>query len=235
MTPALIYCANGNPRLATIAVEAGYRYGCQLPGSVMAGADLDFADQDWKRPDRAAYMAALSVHRPRVASVLDWERSDQLPEVLDWAEEAAQHVREGVIVIPKVPGEVDRIPRRVGGKAVILGYSVPTRYGSTPVPYWEFEGWPVHLLGGSPQQQMSEWMYLSCVSEVVTADGNMPEKVAVKWCQFWSPTVGGGGGYWRDLPEGEAPTDRVYEEAFRRSCRNVMAAWRSLSSREVQP
>ncbi len=161
--PTLIYCAGGNRRFAEIAIAAGYRFGSQLPETVYH--PLYFADQDWKRPNRAAYMSALAQHRPNMASVLDWEHEGQLNEVLDWAEEAAQYV-ERVMIIPKVVGGIGRIPHAVNGCPVILGYSVPTRFGGTPLPGWEFAGWPLHLLGGSPHRQMREWSHLSNIAEV---------------------------------------------------------------------
>lgn len=173
----LIYCANGNARFAQIAIEAGFWYGAQLPGTVYF--PIQFADQDWKRPNRTAYMTALAQHRPRMASVLDWERQEQLPEVLGWAEEIAQWV-EVVLIIPKVFSGVGQLPRTIGGKPIRLGYSVPTRHGGAQLPMWEFAGGPVHLLGGSPQAQMKLLPYL----RVVSTDGNMAHKMATKFCAF---------------------------------------------------
>ena len=126
--PELIYCADGNPRFAKIAIDAGFFYGARLPGSVKY--PIHFADQDWKNPDRARYMVELEKHRPVMATVLDWEQEEQLGEVLSWAEEAAQYV-ERVLLIPKVIGGIERLPRKIGGADVVLAYSVPTRYGGT--------------------------------------------------------------------------------------------------------
>ena len=117
MPPELIYCSNGGRWAAEIAVAHGYTYGAQLPGS--APFPPQFADQDWKRPDFDAYMKALEQHRPRMATVLDWEREDQLPEVLRWAEAAAQVVTETIIIIPKVTGGIGRLPRSIGGRGVL--------------------------------------------------------------------------------------------------------------------
>lgn len=143
----LIYCAGGNIKFAQIALPAGFLYGARLPSTVYY--PLHFADQDWRRPNRQQYMAALAEQRPHIASVLDLESADQLNEVLSWAEEAAQWVAV-VVIIPKAFGAIQCLPRRIAGAEVRLGYSVPTSYGGTAVPIWEFEGWPVHLLGGSP-------------------------------------------------------------------------------------
>jgi len=207
-------------------------YGAQLPGTVYFPPE--FADQDWKKPNRTAYMAALAQHRPRMATVIDWERDEQLPEVLEWAEEAAQYV-ETVIIIPKVLGGIPRLPRRIGGASVRLGYSVPTAYGGTELPLWEFLGWPVHLLGGSPHRQIAMAHYLN----VVSVDGNYIAKMAQKWNQFWAlaPALYAKDRRWPRLQEadgrawgdGSNTADAPYE-AFRRSCVNVLAAWRALEA-----
>lgn len=230
--PTLIYCGGGNRRLAEIAVAAGFRYGAQLPNTIYPDvAPLWFADQDWRDPKREAYMAALAKHRPTQATVLDLERDEQLPEVLDWAEEAAQHV-ERVVIVPKVFGIIDRLPDRIGGADVVLGYSVPTRYAGTEVPTWEFVRRPVHLLGGSPHAQMRLAHYFN----VVSADGNMHQMFATRFCMFWVPGTAryASNRWWPTLKEasggelwgnGESDADAPYE-AFRRSCENIVAAWR---------
>lgn len=147
----LIYTAGGNRQYAEIAVKRGFTYGARLPDTVYF--QPEFVDQEYKAPNRAAYMDALQQYRPRLATVLDLERSEQTHEVLDWAHEAAQYVREAVIIIPKVFNIIRILPHSISDKQVRLGYSVPTTYGGTPVPKREFAGWPLHLLGGSPQKQ----------------------------------------------------------------------------------
>lgn len=229
--PTLIYCAGKNKRFDDIALSAGYRLGARLPATVYHPPY--FADQDWRRPDRAVYMAALAHHRPHVATVLDWEREEQLTEVLDWAEEAAQHVKEKVLIIPKVTGAIGRLPRRIGGKDVVLGYSVPTTYGGTELLLGEFAGWPIHLLGGSPQAQMHIWYHLTPIAEVVSVDGNMTQKLANAHCQFWVPGTANyaHNRFWPTLSEADGQlwlTDGPYE-AFRRSCENVAAAWEQMT------
>lgn len=218
--PELIYCAGKNRRFEAVAHAAGYRLGAQLPNAVYH--PIYFADQNWKRPDRSRYMAALARHRPHMATVLDLERPAQLTEVLDWAEDAARYV-EQVLIIPKYSGAVDDLPCAIGGADVVLAYSVPTRFGGTDVPIWEFYDWPVHLLGGSPHRQMELTHYLN----VVSVDGNMANKMA--HCgRFWSAQKGPKG-HWRNLREIDADLETDNNlEAFRRSCENIAAAWRIL-------
>ncbi len=207
----LIYCGGGNRRFAQIAIEHGFLYGSRLPATVYG--PLHFADQDWRKPNRAAYMGALAKHRPYMASVLDLERADQLDDALSWAEEAAQYVNV-VMIIPKVFGIIPSLPCQVGGADVRIGYSVPTTHGGTELPLWEFFDRPVHLLGGSPGAQMR----LSYYMNVVSADGNMMMKMATRLCQYWD-------GKWKDMLDTDYNGPDVPYEAFRRSCQNIMQEW----------
>lgn len=223
--PTLIYCAGGNARFAQIAIDAGFEYGARLPPRGLHHP-IYFADQDWKNPNRQRYMNALAEHRPTLATVLDWEQEEQRTEVLDWAEEAAQYV-ERVLIIPKVLGRIDTLPHRIGGAQIVLGYSVPTSYGGTFVPVWEFAGWDVHLLGGSPHRQMELCYYLN----VVSVDGNFHLGMATRHCQFWMPGTAryAKNRYWPTLREANGgenwPGDDAPYEAFRRSCTNIVRAW----------
>ena len=225
--PELIYCAGKNRTFEAIALAAGYTLGAQLPAKIYH--PIGFADQDWKRPNRAAYMAALAQHRPRMATVLDLEQPEQRPEVLNWAEEAAQYT-ERVLIIPKHSGVIDTLPRQIGDAQVVLAFSVPTTFGGTEVPLWEFAGWPIHLLGGSPHAQMRYAAHLNAIADVVSVDGNMANRMAHK-CRFWSARPGGAKrDRWWSLADvgmggfGEGSN----AEAFRRSCANIRAAWGSL-------
>ena len=170
-------------------------------------------------------MAALAQHKPQIATVLDWEREDQLSEVLDWAEEAAQYAQR-VVIIPKVlswDNPIDLLPRRIGDAEIIIGYSVPTAHGGTDLPLLYFDHRPVHLLGGSPHAQMR----LSQRLHVVSVDGNMHQLQSLSG-RFWSAEKGPKG-HWRQLREIgiDLPTDNNLE-AFRRSCENIVTSWHSL-------
>lgn len=216
MAIELVYCADGNRRFAEIAIEAGFRYGARLPARGLPFAPW-FADQDWKKPDRRRYMAELAKHRPHMATVLDLEREEQLDEVIDWAEEAAQYITV-VLIIPKAYGVITQLPERIGNAAIRLAYSVPTQYGGTDVPLWEFGDHPVHLLGGSPHAGMKLAHYLN----VQSADSNYHQLMASRYCEFWQA------GKWHELHDHEPhrDTDAIYA-AFERSCHNIMAAWRA--------
>lgn len=209
--PTLIYCAAGNRRYAEIAINAGFEYGAQLPHIVYYPPY--FVDQNWRAPNRDAYMLELDRWRPHMASVLDLERADQLTEILGWAEDAARFV-DVIMIIPKVQNGVRLLPRRIGGKTIRLGYSVPTAFAGTQLMLSEFVGWPVHLLGGSPQKQIEVSHYL----DVVSADGNAVTKAA-QYGNYWD------GSKWQDI--GGSGIDMPYR-AFEKSCEGIKNMWNKL-------
>jgi len=126
-TVDLIYCADGNARFASIAIGAEFTYGAQLPNTVYFRPD--FVDQDWKNPNLERYMVALAQHRPRLATVLDLERWEQLARVIWWAVIAAQYVTEAIIIIPKITGVIEHLPTDINNIPIRLGFSWPTGHG----------------------------------------------------------------------------------------------------------
>jgi len=227
--PTLIFCGGGNATFAELTIAAGFKYGARLPDDKVYFEPLYFADQNWRNPDRDAYMAALAKYKPYLASVLDWERQEQLPDVLAWAEEAAQYC-EIVMIIPKVHGRVSQLPRTIGGKPIRLGYSVPTKYGGTELMVSEFYSWPVHLLGGSPHAQVNIWRYLP---NVVSTDGNMAMKMATSFCAFYDYSYKNGKHtHWPtilDIDGCKWPGDNAPAEALRRSFANIKRLWLSVT------
>lgn len=218
----LIFCAGNNKKFADIAINTGFKYGAQLPCGVYG--NLYFADQNWKNPNRERYIEALRQYEPTMASVIDWEYQDQLPEVIGWAHDVAEIV-DIVIIIPKVPGGIPYIPRSIRGKSVRLGYSVPTKYGGTLLHVAEFCNRPVHLLGGSPGSQMKLSQYMN----VLSADGNMHMKMANRGL-FWERGKTAFTNSWVSLADRDGTRwigDGNYE-AFRRSCLNIQSAWINL-------
>lgn len=229
-TPRLIYCADGNARFAEIAIQHGFDYGAQLPNTIYHAPQ--FVDQDWHNPDYESYMTCLEQRRPALASVLDWERPDQLSEVLKWAETAAKFVTEAVIIIPKVPGGIGQLPRTINRKQVRLGFSTQvkkanSKFGGTAVPLREFDGWPVHILGGSPQKQY-ELAHKGLKAHSI--DGNYSRGRANKG-MFYAPYIGQSvksfNKYFPLLGEaGLGHIDRdVPYHAFALSCINIRAMW----------
>lgn len=209
------YCASGNKKFARIAIDHDMRYGAQLPHTVYFPPE--FVDQDWKKPNREAYITQVAKHKPHMASVLDLERPDQVEEVLGWAEDVAAHV-EVVMIIPKYKDAIRDIPLVIGGKPVRLGYSVPTEYGGSAVPLHLFHDWPVHLLGGGPTVQLE----LSYHLNVASVDGNSMQRNCKAGCVF-------NGHNWMSLTnylEYRYASKEMPYMAFDISCKNVMSMWK---------
>lgn len=219
----VIYCAGGNRKFAQIAIDHGFKYGAQLPDTIYFPPY--FADQNWKKPNRERYMKGLAEHHPYMATVLDWEREDQFSEVMDWAEEASQHVSV-VVIVPKVQCGLECLPHVVNGAEVRLGYSVPSKYGATELMISDFSGWPVHLLGGNPWRQMELAEYM----DVLSVDGNAHHGAAVRWCTVWTPKK------WEKLMNLEKvyTTHDAPYKAFGMSCKNIMAAWKDFDQRHAE-
>ena len=224
----LIFCLGGNRIYPALAAAAGWWHGARLPIPLYVD-HLAFAAQQWTRFDGLRpgdvrydhayqrYITALSTAQPDMASVIDWTAERTRDEVLSWAVEAACHVRRQVLIIPKVPDVIGSIPREIGGKCIALGYSVPTRHGATPVDPAEFAGWPVHLLGGNPRQQIHYAGLLTTHgAKIISADGNLINKAAGKGT-FWEH------GRCRNLGARVLTT----EEALRRSLVSVPQMWRN--------
>jgi hypothetical protein len=140
---------------------------------------LVFIDNEFALYDHALHLDAVQRFEPKYATVRDVMSRAQcdaagiayydLDQILRWAEELEKHC-ENVIIIPKVDCIAD-VPERY-----MLGYSVPTSYGGTPMPAEMFRGRRVHLLGGSWKRQLQ---YLSLLGDdVVSLDGNMVTKIA---------------------------------------------------------
>jgi hypothetical protein len=121
--------------------------------------------------------------------------------------------------VPKVAEVIERLPRVIGGKQVVLGYSVPTAYGATPLPLWEFRGWPVHCLGGNARRQAELCGYL----DVISADGNLAWRLARRGIVVTEAGVAG-----RTLRQADGqrwPGKDAYLEALRRSLVNLRTFW----------
>lgn len=238
----LIFSSGGNERLTQIAMEAGWLPGARVPCTVYFPPY--FVDNEYRDFKRAPYIAAVEKHQPVMATLLDLEHWYQLDDVLSLGERIAPFVQEVLIIIPKVDGIIRHLPREIGGKAVWLGYSIATSNGGTRVPIREFEGWNVHLLGGSPQEQMrlargrTPRPFMRSLLDahevklnVVSADTNYHQERANAHAAVWVNGTAKGckNRYFPTLKELDLHIehDAPYI-AFEKSCRNIMQAWRNL-------
>jgi hypothetical protein len=168
---------------------------------------LGFLDIDLKNYNFERHISAARSARPSLTVARDVECRSELPRILDEAEGLSQFCR-AVIVVPKdptlAPDLNEIIPRKF-----LLGYSVPTRYGRTPIPASCFAR-PTHLLGGRPdvQRRIAEHI------PVVSFDCNRFTLDAAFGDYF-------DGEIFRPHPRGG------YERCLRASLKNITQLWSS--------
>jgi hypothetical protein len=114
-------------------------------------------DIDWKNYSFEKHLEAASSTKPYLSIARDVESIFQLDKILGEAEELQKHALL-VAIVPKDPYMTGRLEELIP-KNYILAYSVPTRYGGTPIPTSSFTR-SVHLLGGRPdvQRQVAQEM-----------------------------------------------------------------------------
>jgi len=149
----------------------------------------------------------------RQAVAGDATTPDELARVLDHAAALGVYAPR-VIVVPKAPGMVEAVP-----EDYVVGLSVPTSFGATASPYWEYRDRRVHRLGGAPHAQLRLAALLG--PAVVSVDRNCHLK-ASRYGTYWE------GGRWVSKGEAAAAVPRGPDlpyRAFARSCANIAAAW----------
>jgi hypothetical protein len=173
---------------------------------------LCFLDIDWKNYNYRRHIAVAQEYRPFLTVARDIESIAELPAILDEAWHLAEF-SQNVIVVPKDPGLADRLDIDIPAR-FILGYSVQTRYGGTPIPPACFRR-PTHLLGGRPDVQRR----LAALMPIVSFD-----------CNRFTLDAGFGdyfdGHIFRPHPVGG------YSQCLAESIANITEIW---SSYEVKP
>jgi hypothetical protein len=164
-TPLRVLC-HGKPTLK-IATRYGWLPGARYTNlRDIRGFDrIGMIDVEWRSYDFKRHLEAVKLTRPLLTVARDLEQKRQLRMVLDQAGELLCW-SGNVVVVPKDPRLADCLEKVPS--AFLLGYSVPTRYGSTPIPVAAFGRRPVHLLGGRPDVQFS----LAKTMNVFSLDGN---------------------------------------------------------------
>jgi hypothetical protein len=135
------------------ALKAGWFAGASYTNlrDIRGLDNIGFIDIDWKNYDFQRHLLAVKRFRPLITIANDVVCSSNLNRTLDQAY-ALLEWSHSVVIVPKDP-KLGPDLRDIIPEDFILGYSVPTRYGSTSIPTEHFSGRPVHLLGGRPDVQ----------------------------------------------------------------------------------
>lgn len=149
----LRFVAHGR-RVQRIANEHGWNPGARYTNlrdiREIKFENRGFLDIDWKRYNFQYHLKAARDSRPLLTVARDLFNIADLLSVLREAEQLQKYAKY-VVLVPKDPAFSGRLNKLIPDH-YLLGYSVPTRYGSTPLSPSEFDR-PVHLLGGRPDRQ----------------------------------------------------------------------------------
>lgn len=167
---------------------------------------VGFLDIDWKNYNYGRHLSAARSTRPIVTVARDVERRRDLPLILEQAD-ALRAYADTVVIVPKDPSLAEDMNETIPGH-FILGFSVRTRYGGTPIPPTAFRR-PVHLLGGRPDIQR----FLGESMPVVSIDCNRFTLDAAFGDYF-------DGAHFRPHPVGG------YDRCIKDSLTNINAIWR---------
>lgn len=183
--------------LCCAAMRCGWQYGVRSTDLACHTAEVwarhhpNFIDNNFHEYDHRRHLAVIAYWEPRYTTVRDIMTPAQCDaagiefysfgQIMEWAAELNEHA-ENVIVIPKTLDAIDKIPEQY-----MLGYSVPSTYGGTPLPTEAFKGRRVHLLGGSPAKQLGYWQKLK--DEVVSLDNNYLLNISRYGSVLWSDGI----------------------------------------------
>lgn len=210
----LIYCAGKNRRLMQIALESGYLLGIRSDAADY-GFPISFVDIDYRQPDFTRHLAVVKKHQPKYATVPDLSETEvsmaDIARAVKQAEQLASYC-ETTLIVPKLSGQLPLVPPEYG-----IAYSVPTSYGGAKYGAWKLAGRHVHLLGGSPHEQMRLARYLA--GSVISADGNMAQLMATQFARYWRNRK------WPRHPEWGQNKPDLYMECWQWSCRNIRQQW----------
>lgn len=169
----------GRPDLTAMAEEYGCLRGTRIDDESryrQRDVQVDFLDLHWEDPDFQSLLEAAAWHDPKYIIAGDYDGSNY-QQINDRARQL-RNLAEHVIVVPHHPGEVAKIP-----EWAVVGYSTPTDYGGTEAWLWEYRDRPIHILGGTPHQQLEVLRYLA--DDAVSVDGNSYHKAATLGAKYW--------------------------------------------------
>lgn len=187
-----IFTIEAHNPMILIAKMSGLLWGFQsmktyLKDDFTLPMKLSFIDNQYFEYNHEIHVACVKKFKPKYATTRDIMSERQceqmkipyysLEQILEHAAELEQYA-ENVILIPKYDC-IDQIPERY-----VLGYSVPSSHGSTPLPLELFRGRRVHLLGGSWKNQLGYLSFLG--DDVVSIDNNYIHKIS-EFGQFVMP------------------------------------------------
>lgn len=179
-TPLLFYCACGGASpFGQIAQQEGWFLGYRTQAE-KTNQHVAMLDNQFDSYKHEIHFKEVMRQKPLLATALDIASPEQLPETIRQAKAISSYCGR-VILIPKckitLPNDFP----------YWLGFSIPTSHGGTRLFPDFFSGKPVHLLGGSPNQQA----FYAKLMRVISLDGNAAMKLAIRYGKTIYPGTSG--------------------------------------------
>lgn len=192
----------GGQDVTNAVVDSAARLGVEATNTVPGDRSVEFVDYPFTAPDATVedHIDRVRRERPRLTVAPDVEDGVTLDDAVAIGDELREYA-ESVIIVPKEchPSEVpDRFRPAVATQQFGTG---------TPWPVWEY-GAAVHVLGGSPAEQLRIGRHL----EVASVDTSW----FVTRCRF---------GMWDGVSIDETPDEWDYRRRLRESLDNYVSAW----------
>lgn len=190
----IIFTTRPTDPVAWVATDLGVKIGCNSSDNRIYDTEkylwnfkIEFIDNDFRRYDHAKHSKAVEFIKPKYATVRDIMTEKQceveskrigktveyypLEQILEWAADLKRlSPKTNIIVIPKY----DCLKKIKGN--YVLGFSIPTSHGATPLDEELFKGRPVHLLGGRFDEQVKRLNILG--EDIVSLDTNQISLIA---------------------------------------------------------
>lgn len=217
----LIYTSGDNALLTQITLDESWLVG--MRSDKHAYVPISFVDVQYKQPNFERHLAMVREMQPKYAVVPDLgdtyvDRSDVLRALHQADDLLAVSPHTIVLIVPKLSGQLPLIPSDFS-----IGYSLPSNNGAAQYGLWKLEGRRIHLLGGNPHYQIKLYRLYRHSVQIRSADGNMAQKVALKFTKYWE------NGAWIKHPKATQEKEKqvvdLPYECIRWSLRNIRQAW----------
>lgn len=140
-----------------VADQLGFRLGTRadqmdtnsVPDLLEDGFEIDFVDNNFDDPDEMRIVKAVDRTEPAFVVLPDIYECDTVDSIIDFGIAIQSQYDTTPIVVPKCDVAEEKIP-----EDWVIGFSVPSGYGGTEIPITKWRNHRIHLLGGSPKNQI---------------------------------------------------------------------------------
>jgi hypothetical protein len=135
---------------------------------------LDLVDNNFKDPDTQRLSSIVKKTGAEFVVLPDVYAVCELDQIIEYGKQLVSDFDVTPIIVPKCSIDESTIP-----PSWIIGFSVPSGYGETDIPVTEWTDHRVHLLGGSPRNQIQYAnVAVDAGVDVFSVDGNSFAKAA---------------------------------------------------------